>query len=58
MNSQSHEFDVCVIGGGMAGLCAAIAAARFPSVIHARPLAASRTMRFNFQTQKFPSITP
>ena len=28
MNSQSHEFDVCVIGGGMAGLCAAIAAAR------------------------------
>ena len=23
-----HEFDVCVIGGGMAGMCAAIAAAR------------------------------
>ena len=25
---QNHEFDVCVIGGGMAGICAAIAAAR------------------------------
>src|SRR5882757_2217238 len=25
---QDHEFDVCVIGGGMAGLCAAIASAR------------------------------
>jgi len=25
---QDHEFDVCVVGGGMAGMCAAIAAAR------------------------------
>ncbi|RYX86501.1 FAD-dependent oxidoreductase [bacterium] len=28
LNRESHEFDVCVIGGGMAGLCAAIASAR------------------------------
>ncbi len=28
MNCQTHEFDVCVVGGGMAGLCAAVAAAR------------------------------
>ncbi|XHR30975.1 MAG: FAD-dependent oxidoreductase [Chthoniobacteraceae bacterium] len=26
--SELHEFDVCVIGGGMAGVCAAIASAR------------------------------
>ena len=25
---QTHSFDVCVVGGGMAGMCAAIAAAR------------------------------
>lgn len=28
MKNQLHEFDVCVVGGGMAGVCAAIAAAR------------------------------
>jgi hypothetical protein len=28
LHRQEHEFDVCVVGGGMAGMCAAIAAAR------------------------------
>lgn len=28
LHHETHEFDVCVIGGGMAGLCAALAAAR------------------------------
>jgi hypothetical protein len=28
LHRETHEFDVCVIGGGMAGMCAAIAAAR------------------------------
>ena len=28
LHQETHEFDVCVIGGGMAGVCAAIAAAR------------------------------
>ncbi len=28
MRKLSHKFDFCVVGGGMAGLCAAIAAAR------------------------------
>jgi len=28
LHQETHEFDVCVIGGGMAGICAAIAAAR------------------------------
>lgn len=28
MYEVTHEFDVCVIGGGMAGICAAIASAR------------------------------
>ena len=28
MKRLSHEFDFCVVGGGMAGLCAAISAAR------------------------------
>jgi hypothetical protein len=38
---EKHEFDVCVIGGGMAGLCAAIAAARNgakTALIHDRPV--------------------
>lgn len=41
LNHQTHEFDVCVIGGGMAGLCAAIAAARHgakTALIHDRPV--------------------
>ena len=28
MNRLNHKFDLCVIGGGMAGLCTAISAAR------------------------------
>lgn len=41
LSHQSHEVDVCVIGGGMAGLCAAIAAARNGAstlLIHDRPV--------------------
>lgn len=36
-----HEFDVCVIGGGMSGMCAAIAAARNgakTAIVHDRPV--------------------
>ncbi|HEX8551084.1 MAG TPA: FAD-dependent oxidoreductase [Abditibacteriaceae bacterium] len=28
LHRETHDFDVCVIGGGMAGICAAIASAR------------------------------
>ncbi|HEX8833708.1 MAG TPA: FAD-dependent oxidoreductase [Abditibacteriaceae bacterium] len=38
---EQHEFDVCVIGGGMAGICAAIASARNgarTALIHDRPV--------------------
>ena len=41
LHHESHEFDVCVIGGGMAGLCAAIASARNgakTALIHDRPV--------------------
>lgn len=41
LHHQEHEFDVCVIGGGMAGICAAIAAARNgakTALIHDRPV--------------------
>ena len=41
LHHQKHEFDVCVIGGGMAGLGAAIASARNgakTALIHDRPV--------------------
>ena len=28
MKSLNHKVDLCIVGGGMAGMCAAIAAAR------------------------------
>ncbi len=37
----AHEFDVCVVGGGMAGMCAAIASARRgarTAIVHDRPV--------------------
>lgn len=41
LHHVTHEFDVCVIGGGMAGMCAAIAAARngaTVALVHDRPV--------------------
>jgi len=41
MKDQSHCVDVCVVGGGMAGLCAALAAARHGAsvlLMHDRPV--------------------
>ena len=41
LNRETREFDVCVIGGGMAGLCAAIASARNGAqtvLVHDRPV--------------------
>jgi len=41
LNRETHEFDVCVIGGGVSGMCAAIAAARGgakTALIHDRPV--------------------
>ena len=40
-NTKKHEFDVCVVGGGIAGICAAVAAARNGSktaLVHDRPV--------------------
>ena len=41
LNIKKHKADVCVIGGGLAGMCAAIAAARRGSqviLVHDRPV--------------------
>ncbi len=41
LNAMDHEFDICVVGGGMAGMCAAIAAARNgakTALVHDRPV--------------------
>ncbi|MGN6506987.1 MAG: FAD-dependent oxidoreductase, partial [Tepidisphaeraceae bacterium] len=41
LNHVKHDVDVCVVGGGMAGLCAAIAAARNGAsvcLVHDRPV--------------------
>jgi hypothetical protein len=37
-----HDIDLCVIGGSMAGLCAAIAAARRAGLADAGPARAGR----------------
>ena len=41
LRQETQEFDVCVVGGGMAGLCAAIASARHgakTALVHDRPV--------------------
>lgn len=41
LHHETQEFDVCVIGGGLAGICAALAAARNgakTALIHDRPV--------------------
>ncbi|MEO0966480.1 MAG: FAD-dependent oxidoreductase, partial [Planctomycetota bacterium] len=41
MNHQHHDFDVCVVGGGLAGMCAAIASSRRGAktvLVHDRPV--------------------
>ena len=42
----THDVDLCVVGGGMAGLCAAIAAARHGgsvALMHDRPVLGGKT---------------
>ncbi|MEX0885391.1 MAG: FAD-dependent oxidoreductase [Phycisphaeraceae bacterium] len=41
LHTEHHHVDICVIGGGMAGLCAALASARHNArtlIIHDRPM--------------------
>ncbi|HOF87626.1 MAG TPA: FAD-dependent oxidoreductase, partial [Armatimonadota bacterium] len=41
MRTVSHDVDFCVVGGGRAGLCAAVAAARRGArvaLLHDRPV--------------------
>lgn len=41
MKTLTHHYDICVVGGGLAGLCAAIAAARHGAqvaLVHDRPV--------------------
>jgi len=41
VDTRRHEADVCIVGGGMAGLCAALAAARHGArvvLMHDRPV--------------------
>ena len=41
LHHETHEFEVCVVGGGMAGMCAAIASARTgakTALVHDRPV--------------------
>lgn len=53
MKNKSHQADLCIVGGGMAGMCAAIAAARHGSkvvLIQDRPVLggnASSEIRMN-----------
>ena len=46
LKNLSHSCDLCVVGGGLAGMCAAIAAARHGLkvvLIHDRPMFGGNT---------------